>query len=338
MYTVGAMRAALSSRVKVATDVALVQGYQEQAIQQMIDSCWWRIQDRTFIDLVVDGQTARWFIPGEDISILPLAYQAPPSSLNTARIAPPTIAPTVSATGSGSGLAAGVYRCVYAWQTSYGETQVSPVATVTLQAGQNILFAAPAQPPGTLPITAVVRYVSDANDVNWKSAGSTPDGSGTVAAAGITAAPAGKPFLTYVPFSGVAWNLESPDNVLLEELIKVDGTMVVPGTDTIGATVSASAPPAVAGAGNVVRVHYLRRVPAPDLTQSTSAIRVREDFARAATLGYYLAALADNQPGGDARSWRTQSNTFLTQAQTIYNSAVPEVLPQSMRGDEWLAS
>lgn len=54
----------------------------------------------------------------------------------------PTTAPTLTATGTGGTLAAGSYTVGYTLTNSSGETQLSPTATVTITAGQNIQVSA----------------------------------------------------------------------------------------------------------------------------------------------------------------------------------------------------
>lgn len=64
-------------------------------------------------------------------------------------IASPTTAPTVASSGSGSGLSAGTYYVGYSWlNTNYAtgnqETIMSPIASVTITAGQTITTTLPA--------------------------------------------------------------------------------------------------------------------------------------------------------------------------------------------------
>jgi hypothetical protein len=74
-------RTFLTKRVQLSTATGTVQDYQDQAVGEMIDSCFWRIQDVTWIDLTVNGTTQRWFIPGEDLTILPARLQFAPVGL-----------------------------------------------------------------------------------------------------------------------------------------------------------------------------------------------------------------------------------------------------------------
>lgn len=60
----------------------------------------------------------------------------------------PTVTPAISPFGSGSSLAAGTYRVAHADRNANGSTYISPYATVTLTAGQNILVNAMTLPAG----------------------------------------------------------------------------------------------------------------------------------------------------------------------------------------------
>lgn len=340
MYTVAQLRTALGKAVTVTTAAATLQDYQDQSISQMIDACFWRIQDLTFADCRVDGVTRRWFLPGENISVLPAPMQMAPDGLNTARVASPTAAPAATAVaGGGSPLpgGAGTYQVAYAYVTGYGVSGISPVTSVTIAAGQRISLPAIAAPTGTETVTNIRWYGSSVNDSDWKLIVSVAPAVATTydATNPGAAQTAGEPFLAYLPFSSVSWNTTTPDALRLEDQVKADGTAINDATDTIGATISASVAPALTAGTTYVRVWYLRRVPMPDFTLGTSVIRAPEQFARIASLGYYLATLADNQPGGDMRSWRAQSQAYLTQADLLYRSSVPAVLPQWMRGDQW---
>lgn len=340
MYTLAAMRAILTNRINLSTSSSTQVLWQDQSIGQMIDSAWWRIQDVAYADLALDGVTARWFLPGEDITILPPAMQIQPALINTARLASPAAAPTVTASGSGSSLPVGVYRCAIAYNTAYGQTGLSPETDVTVTAGQNIVFAAMTFPATGEGIPAVVTaqcYITDANSYTWKNAGLSVGTPVAITSPAATPA-AGKPFLVYASsFSAVSWLADAPDSVLIEDGVKADGTLVDPAVDIAGATISATVAPTVTGNLSMVRVRYQRRVPQPDYTAPLSLLRVPEQWARIATLGYYLGIVADNQSGGDMRSLRAESEARLQQADLLYRQSVPLVLPARFRVEQWLA-
>lgn len=97
----------------------------------------------------------------------------------------PTVAPTLTAVtpGTATSLAAGTYTSGYAWTNSAGQTLISPTATVTIAAGQEIQVSALTLPTGA---TAVDYYLSTSAN------GSTLafDASGTGAQIELTALPA----------------------------------------------------------------------------------------------------------------------------------------------------
>ncbi len=76
-----------------------------------------------------------------------------------ATVAAPTVAPSLTATGSGTGLAAGTYTVGYTYTNAYGQTTLSPTATVTITAGQEVQVAAIALPDG---VTGIDYYMSTA--------------------------------------------------------------------------------------------------------------------------------------------------------------------------------
>jgi hypothetical protein len=331
VYTLTQLRAHLTARVGLTQAAASVQAWQDQAIGQMIDSCWWRIMETAFVDCAVDGVTQRWFLPGENIQVLPPSRQSQPNGLNTAGIASPLLAPTLSASGSGSTLPAGTYRAAFAWVSAAGETLISPVLSVLIAAGQNIVIGVPALITGA---TSAHCYLSPPNATTWLDQGTTTGTTKTCTAPGATPA-VGKPFITYVPFTQVAWLSEATDSVATEDGIQADGTAT--SITLPGATVSAAVPPIITGSATLVRVWYARRVPQPDYTNPADLIRAPEQFARICALGYYLGILSDNQAGGDLRSWRAESEARLTQADLLYRQAVPPVIPGHLRADAWLA-
>jgi hypothetical protein len=61
-------------------------------------------------------------------------------------IADPTVAPTVAVGDGTSSLAAGTYAVGYAWRENGGTTLLSPIAALTLAAGQTIAVTLPAFP------------------------------------------------------------------------------------------------------------------------------------------------------------------------------------------------
>jgi hypothetical protein len=81
MYTLAQMRAFLSARIPLTSDTTLVQGWQDQAIGECIDTCWWRIQRVAFLDFTLNGVTQRFTIPGEDVILLPPARQVAPDGV-----------------------------------------------------------------------------------------------------------------------------------------------------------------------------------------------------------------------------------------------------------------
>jgi hypothetical protein len=331
------MRSDLSARVSLASDPTLVQGWQDQAMREAVDSCWWRIQDVTFADLPIDNITLRWGLLGEDVTVLSPEYQVAPFGVNTGRISGPATPPVVSASGSGSTLAAGTYRCAIAYETASGDSTLSPVTTVILNAGQNLVFAALVLPAGTIPITAIVYYYTDANDVVWKTAATTGTGAAKTISTPGSVPKLGKPFVDYVDFSAVSWIAATSDRVIVEQQVLADGTQVT-NNDPATCSVAAIAAPAVAGGSTAVRVWYQRRVPQPDYSAATSLIRAPEQFMRLATLGYYLGILSDNQPGGDIRQWRKKSDEYLQQAQILYEQATPLALQSRKQHDDWLVT
>lgn len=79
------------------------------------------------------------------------------TSVALGQIANPSSAPSVSASGSGSTLLAGTYKAAYTYKNIWGETQSSAQATITITAGQNIVFGVLTLPPN---VTAVEYYLS----------------------------------------------------------------------------------------------------------------------------------------------------------------------------------
>jgi hypothetical protein len=63
-------------------------------------------------------------------------------------VADPTVAPTVAPGAGTSSLAAGTYTVGYAWRENGGTTLLSPLASVTIAAGQTIAVTLPAFPTG----------------------------------------------------------------------------------------------------------------------------------------------------------------------------------------------
>lgn len=95
----------------------------------------------------------------------------------------PTAAPTLTAVSGSTSFAAGTYTVGYTWTNAWGETEVSPTATVTLSAGQAIQVSA-------------VTLLLGATGVNYylSAAGSTTiylDASGTGVQIDLTTAPTG---------------------------------------------------------------------------------------------------------------------------------------------------
>jgi len=156
----------------------------------------------------------------------------------------------------------------------------------------------------------------------------------------------------YVPFTSVLWRQRAPDDVIVEETLNFSNEPppaapllqnVSPNAladwTGIGAIVATSPPgiPQGATASNAfVRVWYQRRIPEPYYPDGSNFIRVPPNFARIATLGFYLGILSDNQAGGDLRLWRKRADEYLAQAQLIYNTTVPIVKQQHQKPDEWL--
>jgi hypothetical protein len=331
------MRSDLSARVSLSGDPTQIQGWQDQAMREMVDATWWRIVDVTFADLPVDGIRTRWQVPGENVAILPAEKQLAPSGINMSAVAAPVAAPAVSASGTGSSLPAGTYTCAIAYLSQSGEGPLSPPATLRLNAGQNIVFAAMTLPTTGLLIVGVAYYYTDANGTVWKTWTSTGTGGAmTITAPGIAAA-AGKPYTDRIAYAAIPWVQAAPDRVLVEEQVNADGTQVIPGSGA-GPFCSITATTAPAPVGNVAttRVWYQRRVPLPDFTTPTSVLRVPEQFARICTIGYYLGIVSDNQAGGDMRQWRKKSDEYLQQAANLYNTQVPPIPLQKMQADDWL--
>jgi hypothetical protein len=302
----------------------------------MIDSAYWRIQDVVFSDLPVDGSTARWGLPGENVAVLPPHRQVAPTVINTARRDGPLLPPGVSGTGTGSTLPAGVYQCAIAYRTAFGETGLSTVAAATLTAGQNLAYAPVVLPLDGVPVSAIVYYYTDANDTVWKTGTSTGTGGAKTFIAPGSAPMSGRPFVDHIPFASVSWNQVTSDRLNVEEQVNADGTPVDPTTQPPTCTITATTPPLGSGGAVAVRVWYQRRIAQPDYTVPTSVIRVPQQFARIATLGYYTGILSDNQAGGDMRQWRKQSEEYRQQAGLLYAQSVPLAFPQEMQADDYL--
>ena len=109
----------------------------------------------------------------------------PPGSLpGLPYVATPTVAPTLTAASGSTAFAAGTYEVGYTFTNERGETQLSPTASVTLTAGQQIQVSA--LTPLPLGATAVNYYLSTA-------AGGTTlayDANGSGAQIDLTALPA----------------------------------------------------------------------------------------------------------------------------------------------------
>ncbi len=107
----------------------------------------------------------------------------PASSLpGVPNVVNPTITPTLTAIAGSTALTAGTYTVGYTFTTPWGETLVSPTATVTITAGQAIQVSAITLPFGASGINYYLSIVAGSSTIAY-------DGNGTGAQISLTALP-----------------------------------------------------------------------------------------------------------------------------------------------------
>lgn len=142
-------------------------------------------------------------------------------------IANSTTAPTLSASGSGGGLAAGTYYVAYTWYCANNpsgmmETQMSPIASITITAGQSIVVTVPTFPGITT--TANIYIGTTSGQANMKyQAGTTSTTYTQSAALNTTNAPSPSANLTMPSIytsPGYTPNVTSPSaTAIVKEVI-----------------------------------------------------------------------------------------------------------------------
>lgn len=126
----------------------------------------------------------------------------------------------------------------------------------------------------------------------------------------------------YAAFSTVTWTTNPDGSLVVEPLIKADGT-ACGGGDAAQSTISATKAPTNA-LGGLTRLWYARRVPQP-ITDS-DLVRLPDDYARAMSLFSYCELLALSDSGSDIRDYKTWANFWQQEASLAYEQAVPPVL------------
>jgi flagellar hook-associated protein 1 FlgK len=170
------------------------------------------------------------------------------NALATAVNGHPTTAPGATAVTGATTLAAGTYEVAYTIVTPQGETEASPVATVTLTAGGEISI-----PPVTVPAGDTVNYYMS-NAAGSTTLGLAASGSGTTTVA-LTALPSGTaaapPTAGMGQYGGYAIGASTPTQTdfftgSTAAAIAVNATLAA-SPSLIGA---AATPPGTAGDGN----------------------------------------------------------------------------------------
>ena len=92
---------------------------------------------------------------------------ASPPAANTSRIANPSSAPTVAGASGSTALAGGTYLVAYSYRDNYGETQISPTASVTITAGQQIDVSAVTLPSGANFANVYMSIAAGSSTLAW---------------------------------------------------------------------------------------------------------------------------------------------------------------------------
>lgn len=124
---------------------------------------------------------------------------ASPSAANTSQVSTPSVAPTVAGAAAATALAAGTYEVAYTYRDAFGETQISPVGSATITAGQKIAVTALALPSGVASANIYVSIAAGSSTLAWVQ---TWDGT----AANITTLPASPNSATVTP-TGTVYSL-----------------------------------------------------------------------------------------------------------------------------------
>lgn len=137
------------------------------------------------------------------VTVPTLSLTGVPSVVN------PTVAPTLTAVAGSTSLLAGIFTVGYTFTTSWGETLISPTATVTITAGQAIQVSAITLPFGASGVNYYLSIAAGSSTVTY-------DVSGTGAQIN----------LMVLPVSGAS--IIPPINTAL-----IHGNLYIPGTITI---------------------------------------------------------------------------------------------------------
>lgn len=106
------------------------------------------------------------YAPATNTVALAVGGASSPSA-NTSQVSTPTVAPTVAGAAAGTALAAGTYKAAYTYRDAYGETQISPVGSATITAGQKIAVTALALPAGVSTANLYLSIASGSLTLAW---------------------------------------------------------------------------------------------------------------------------------------------------------------------------
>jgi hypothetical protein len=252
----------------------------DRSIKMAVQIAAPRVDEQTYQDFTAkDAVTTRYAITGRDVR--PMQEQDAPTNVNTAGVAAPTAAPSLTGTGAGGTFAVGLWYAGYAYNTTLGQTTMSPLGTVTLTAAQSILTGALTLP---LHVNSVDWFVGtqEFNAVVQSKSGFT----GVTGAAKTITAPAVAgtgPLINYTPLSSLAPGL-------YEAGVAVDGTALSTVT-----TLNLGTAPA---AGAKFRVNFSRIATPP--VNPTDVIGLPDEWMTWVAPWLCCQGLALSHQGGDA--------------------------------------
>jgi hypothetical protein len=125
------------------------------------------------------------YAPASNTAALAIGAASPPTADTSNGLSAPVDAPALTAADAGTALAAGTYTVAYSYATDYGETLLSPTATITITAGQKITVAAIALPTGAASIGL---YLSTAANSPTLAYAASTDGGAAVDLSALPAA------------------------------------------------------------------------------------------------------------------------------------------------------
>ena len=229
-----------------------------------------------------DGTTTRYALVGRDIEVKVTPETPTATGINTAGVPAPTTLPSLSALPSGGTLAAGLYYWGYCYTTARGDTQMSPLASVTVAGSGRITRGVVALPAN---VTGIKDFLSteplDA-DVRLNGSGAVSGAAVTVTAAATVGGPS--PFVDHTPLTSFL------PLVTLEEGVDVDGS-----ANPLVTTLTLATAPA---AGNRFRVWYTRKPLVP--ANANDTIALPDEWIKNAALFYVCQLLGLSHESGDA--------------------------------------